>query len=62
MYIPLRSLQAFVGAEQQVSRVLRYCHKYDIRVVPRGSGTWPLWMYVSVSGVAVYLMLYQLYR
>lgn len=24
--------------------------------------TWPLWMYVSLSGVAVYLMLYQVYR
>jgi len=24
--------------------------------------TWPLWMYVSLSGVAVYLMLYQIYR
>ena len=23
--------------------------------------TWPIWMYVSVSGIAVYLMLYQLY-
>lgn len=24
--------------------------------------TWPVWMYVSVSGVVVYLMLYQIYR
>jgi uncharacterized membrane protein YozB (DUF420 family) len=23
--------------------------------------TWPIWMYVSVSGIVVYLMLYQLY-
>lgn len=23
--------------------------------------TWPIWMYVSVSGVGVYLMLYQIY-
>ena len=23
--------------------------------------TWPIWMYVSVSGILVYLMLYQLY-
>ena len=23
--------------------------------------TWPVWMYVSVSGIVVYLMLYQLY-
>jgi glycolate oxidase len=31
---------------EQVSRVLRYCHRYDIRVVPRGSGT-------SLSGGAL---------
>lgn len=24
--------------------------------------TWPVWMYVSVSGVLVYLLLYQIYR
>lgn len=24
--------------------------------------TWPLWVYVSASGVAVYLLLYQIYR
>ncbi|MDP1698578.1 MAG: DUF420 domain-containing protein [Xanthomonadaceae bacterium] len=24
--------------------------------------TWPLWMYVSVSGVVVYLLLYQIYN
>jgi len=24
--------------------------------------TWPLWMYVSVTGVIVYLMVYQIYR
>lgn len=23
--------------------------------------TWPIWMYVSVSGIVVYLMLYQIY-
>jgi len=23
--------------------------------------TWPIWMYVSISGIIVYLMLYQLY-
>jgi protein SCO1/2/putative membrane protein len=23
--------------------------------------TWPLWMYVSVTGVAVYLILYQIF-
>lgn len=24
--------------------------------------TWPLWMYVSVTGVAIYLLLYQIFR
>jgi uncharacterized membrane protein YozB (DUF420 family) len=23
--------------------------------------TWPLWMYVSVTGVLIYLLLYQIY-
>jgi uncharacterized membrane protein YozB (DUF420 family) len=23
--------------------------------------TWPLWMYVSVTGVAIYLLLYQIF-
>jgi putative membrane protein len=23
--------------------------------------TWPIWMYVSVTGVVIYLMLYQMY-
>ncbi|HET7411345.1 MAG TPA: FAD-linked oxidase C-terminal domain-containing protein [Pararhizobium sp.] len=31
---------------EQVSRILRYCHRHDIRVVPRGSGT-------SLSGGAL---------
>src|SRR6185312_15512485 len=31
---------------EQVSRVLRYCHEHDIRVVPRGAGT-------SLSGGAL---------
>jgi glycolate oxidase len=31
---------------EQVSRVLKYCHRYDIRVVPRGAGT-------SLSGGAL---------
>lgn len=34
------------------------------RIVPRHTRwarwTWPLWMYVSLTGVAVYLMLYQI--
>lgn len=34
----------------------------DARHRPLARWTWPLWMYVSVSGVLVYLMLYQIYR
>ena len=34
------------------------------RIVPRHARwarwTWPIWMYVSVTGVAVYMMLYQI--
>lgn len=39
--------QAFVGNFDRHRRVARW--------------TWPLWMYVSVTGVIVYLMLYQLF-
>ena len=31
------------------------------RHVPIARWTWPIWMYVSVTGVIVYLMLYQMY-
>ena len=34
----------------------------DRRHRRRPGWTWPLWMYVSLSGVVVYLMLYQIYR
>jgi uncharacterized membrane protein YozB (DUF420 family) len=37
-------------------------HRSDARHRALARWTWPLWMYVSVSGVAVYLMLYQIYR
>ncbi len=40
----------------------RGLHRDDIRHRRWARWTWPVWMYVSVSGVAVYLMLYQIYR
>lgn len=36
-------------------------HRSDSRHRALARWTWPLWMYVSVSGVVVYLMLYQIY-
>ena len=43
----LRALQlAFTGRYPEHKRIVRY--------------TWPIWMYVSVTGVIVYLMLYHL--
>jgi putative membrane protein len=35
--------------------------RVDRRHRPLARWTWPLWMYVSASGVLVYLLLYQLY-
>ncbi|MEE2761387.1 MAG: DUF420 domain-containing protein, partial [Pseudomonadota bacterium] len=40
-------LRALTGKFAQHKRIARW--------------TWPIWMYVSVSGIAVYLMLYQIY-
>ena len=40
-------LRALTGKVAQHKRIARW--------------TWPIWMYVSVSGIAVYLMLYQIY-
>jgi len=40
----------------------RGLHRNDARHRPLARWTWPVWMYVSVSGVVVYLMLYQIYR
>ena len=41
-----------------ISRALR--QRFDShRAIARW--TWPIWMYVSVTGVLVYLMLYQFY-
>lgn len=40
----------------------RGLHRDDARHRRWARWTWPVWMYVSVSGVLVYLMLYQIYR
>ena len=40
----------------------RGLHRSDDRHRRLARWTWPVWMYVSVSGVVVYLMLYQIYR
>jgi uncharacterized membrane protein YozB (DUF420 family) len=40
----------------------RGLHRDDARHRRWARWTWPVWMYVSVSGVTVYLMLYQIYR
>ena len=41
--------------------VLRALRKYFAGHKTIAKWTWPIWMYVSVSGIVVYLMLYQLY-
>jgi len=37
-------------------------NRIDARHRPLARWTWPVWMYVSLSGVVVYLLLYQIYR
>ena len=46
-------------AQRQIDRHLR---RRDSRHRAIARWTWPVWMYVSVSGVVVYLLLYQIYR
>jgi uncharacterized membrane protein YozB (DUF420 family) len=41
-----------------LTRGLRGQYARHVKIARR---TWPIWMYVSVTGVIVYLMLYQLY-
>lgn len=36
-------------------------HRSDARHRGLARWVWPLWMYVSISGVVVYLLLYQIY-
>jgi len=40
----------------------RGLHRQDARHRGVARWTWPLWMYVSVSGVIVYLMLYHIHN
>lgn len=49
--IPLVLVTAFLGLR-----------RIDARHRAIARWTWPIWMYVSVSGVVVYLLLYQIYR
>ena len=49
--IPMILVTAVLGLRRRDSR-----HRAIAR------WTWPVWMYVSVSGVVVYLLLYQIYR
>lgn len=42
--------------------VWRGLHRDDVRHRRWARWTWPVWMYVSVTGVVVYLMLYRIYR
>lgn len=48
--VPLVLVTVFRAARQQFDR-----HKQIAR------WTWPLWMYVSVTGVLIYLLLYQIF-
>lgn len=41
--------------------IWRGLHRDDARHRRWARWTWPVWMYVSVTGVVVYLMLYQIY-
>jgi putative membrane protein len=49
--LPLILMTAWLGLKRIVLRHQRWAR-----------WTWPLWMYVSASGVAVYLMLYRIDR
>lgn len=53
-------LAAFVPPMAIVTLVRGLRERYD-RHARIARWTWPIWMYVSVTGVIVYLMLYQLY-
>ena len=53
-------LAAFVPPMAIVTLVRGLREKYDAHA-RLARWTWPIWMYVSVTGVIVYLMLYQMY-
>lgn len=52
---------AAVAAPLVLVTVWRGLHREDTRHRRWARWTWPTWMYVSVSGVVVYLMLYRIY-
>jgi uncharacterized membrane protein YozB (DUF420 family) len=55
-------LLAAVATPLVLVTVWRGLHRDDVRHRRWARWTWPVWMYVSVSGVVVYLMLYRIYR
>jgi putative membrane protein len=55
-------LLAAVSIPLVLVTVWRGLHRDDVRHRRWARWTWPVWMYVSVTGVVVYLMLYQIYR
>lgn len=52
---------AVVAAPLVLATLWRGLRREDARHRRWARWTWPLWMYVSVSGVVVYLMLYRIY-
>jgi uncharacterized membrane protein YozB (DUF420 family) len=55
-------LLAAVAIPLVLVTVWRGLHRDDVRHRRWARWTWPVWIFVSVSGVVVYLMLYQIYR
>ena len=55
-------LLAAIAIPMILATAWRGLHRSDERHRRIARWTWPVWMYVSVSGVAVYLMLYHIYR
>lgn len=53
-------LAAFVPPMAIITLVRGLRERYDAHA-RLARWTWPIWMYVSITGVIVYLMLYQLY-
>jgi uncharacterized membrane protein YozB (DUF420 family) len=52
---------AAVAAPLVLATLWRGLHRDDVRHRRWARWTWPVWMYVSVTGVVVYLMLYRIY-
>jgi uncharacterized membrane protein YozB (DUF420 family) len=53
--------RAIVATPMILMTAWRGLHRADTRHRAIARWTWPLWMYVSVSGVLVYLLLYHIY-